>query len=499
MSTEKRSPPFLLATIVIVAMLLLLVDRDEFGSYFSPSASSGSSVTTKQHTFSSKNKISATRGGDVLIHAGTDDDDSMFAKILAQHLDEAESEIAALVRAKLNLTSSSTRGGPKKNESNMQEQQKKTTAHVSEAFLGEIGRLEANLATGAFKESGDVATITSADNAEVNSATGTLFKGEIIRTFTGDSQFAGNWQQQPSATAEDPSEQQQPSCSKWGVVTTIYDPSLAIARAADMDGWCLVIVADTIVPKDYLQKAGLETKKDTVVFFSVQDQQQWIKATDEVGDFTRAVPFKHFARKNLGYLYAIRHGAHFIFDFDDDNIVYKSNAGKVVPIIPNEKMVEHARVVSVGPSVFNPYPLMNSSSPTSWPRGFPLESIQNVSTQGVVMFEKDAPMDKVGVIQFCAESNPDIDAIHRLVKPLPMNFDQNTKPIIVPSHAFVPYNAQATIHTFPALWATVLPSTVPGRVSDIWRSYFAQCLFRDLDLAVVFAPPSIEQIRNAHN
>ena len=60
-------------------------------------------------------------------------------------------------------------------------------------------------------------------------------------------------------------------------------------------------------------------------------------------------------------------------------------------------------------------------------------------------------------------------------------------------------DAQATIHTANALWAVLLPSTVPGRVSDIWRSYFAQCIFADAGLRLVFAPPKISQLRNDHN
>jgi hypothetical protein len=36
-------------------------------------------------------------------------------------------------------------------------------------------------------------------------------------------------------------------------------------------------------------------------------------------------------------------------------------------------------------------------------------------------------------------------------------------------------------------------------VSDIWRSYFAERLFRDLDLLVAFVPPRVTQFRNAHN
>jgi len=93
-----------------------------------------------------------------------------------------------------------------------------------------------------------------------------------------------------------------------------------------------------------------------------------------------------------------------------------------------------------------------------------------------------------------ADGGPDIDAIHRLSKPLPMTFkNEYGNSILVPKHVYAPYNAQATIHTKNALWATRLPGSVPGRVSDIFEFGFS-----DAGLRLVFAPPKIEQIRNEH-
>ena len=105
---------------------------------------------------------------------------------------------------------------------------------------------------------------------------------------------------------------------------------------------------------------------------------------------------------------------------------------------------------------------------------------------------------------------------------------------MVPIHTtFIPYNAQATLHTYKALWAMLLPISVKGRVSDIWRSYFSQRIFRDIDtsststttttssgiggststsstsgtssstggngLKIIILPPDIRQERNEHN
>jgi STELLO glycosyltransferases len=306
------------------------------------------------------------------------------------------------------------------------------------------------------------------------------------------------------------------TCTHWSVVTTIFQPSTAVQRAAAipvplLDGggtttsWCIVIVADTKTPTDYMEKAGF-LSNDNVHYLSIQDQENMINAdTDtDVGKFIQAIPYSHFARKNIGYLYAIQRGATLIFDFDDDNVLHLDAAGKIISPVP--PMDDLARVAMVGNKLaFNHHPLMGASlGKESWARGFPLSLIQDNATHGMVAYHNEilkTKMSHLAVLQICANGDPDVDAIHRLVKPLPMTFDDSTTstPLIVPTHTFAPYNAQATIHTQQAHWALLLPFTVPGRVSDIWRSYFAQAIFRHLNLQIAFVPPRVTQFRNQHN
>jgi len=62
----------------------------------------------------------------------------------------------------------------------------------------------------------------------------------------------------------------------------------------------------------------------------------------------------------------------------------------------------------------------------------------------------------------------------------------------------MPYNAQATLHSYDALWGLLLPCSVSGRVTDIWRSYFTQRLLWDVGMRIAFASPWVTQFRNAH-
>ena len=285
-----------------------------------------------------------------------------------------------------------------------------------------------------FRSSFSAQETMSAHHLASNSATGTLFHGEKTRDSPGPLKFHGDWELYAEPSTAKPSETS--SCARWNVVTTIFAPSAAVKRAALMPGWCTVIVADTKTPKDYMETAGLGG--DAIHFLAMKDQERWAETTGAkaVVDFVSSTPYSHFARKNIGYLYALHHGAEHIFDFDDDNILKED-----VVLLANETHLENARVVVLGPNVFNHHPLMGATVPNSWPRGFPLDRIQNPSHWGIDDYAIESkPMKSSAVMQIMADHDPDIDAVHRLVHPLPMKFlpPPGNQNIIVPSHAFVP-------------------------------------------------------------
>jgi hypothetical protein len=372
----------------------------------------------------------------------------------------------------------------------------------------------------------------------INSATanGTLFTGGPIRTFVGERLFAGHANDDAvatSATGETGTRQFPPPpapavvCDRWNVVATVLVPSEAIRRACMVAGWCTVIIADTETPHDFMAQGGMVGMEGTVHFLSVSDQQAWLEResfgnlTSAVGRFLAAIPHNHLARKNIGYLYAIQHGAKLLFDFDEGSLLpVNSSTGQVFPPLSDDSLMTDARIVVTGPAAFNHHPLMGANISHSWARGFPLQHIKDRATRGQIAYDGVTLdlMESVGVVELYAAGRPDIDAIHRVGHPLPVAFVhpeddaanggsslENSPvsargPLVVPSHAFAPYNAQATIHTSKALWALLLPLTVPGRVSDIWRGYFAQALFRDLGLSVTFLPSALVPDQNeSHN
>ncbi|EWM25625.1 hypothetical protein Naga_101587g1 [Nannochloropsis gaditana] len=95
-----------------------------------------------------------------------------------------------------------------------------------------------------------------------------------------------------------------------------------------MKNWCVVVVGDKKSPPTY------DIPSDNLVFLSPEEQE--------------ALPYhiipllrwNHFGRKNIGFLYAMHHGAEMIYDTDDDNILKVDSEGN--PFIPDFSLGELA-------------------------------------------------------------------------------------------------------------------------------------------------------------
>jgi hypothetical protein len=111
-------------------------------------------------------------------------------------------------------------------------------------------------------------------------------------------------------------------------------------------------------------------------------------------------------------------------------------------------------------------------------------------------------MSTVAVLQSLADHEPDVDGIYRLTRNTPMMFDSSrvqTKALVIPHGTLSPYNAQATLVAQSAFWSLLLPVSVHGRVSDIWRSNIGQRLLWDIGMNVAFIAPLVDQNRNPHD
>ncbi|WP_114939277.1 MULTISPECIES: STELLO glycosyltransferase family protein [Mucilaginibacter] len=255
------------------------------------------------------------------------------------------------------------------------------------------------------------------------------------------------------------------------VITSIFQPTLAVEAFAKMPDHHLIVVGDKKTPAGWACQ-GAE-------YLSVRDQ--------ELLDFklAKALPYNHYCRKMLGYLKAIKNGAGYIIDTDDDNY-------------PNEnwcfpKTEGKHSLLNANQGFINIYQWFTDQH--VWPRGLPLDLLlkdfelhQNVETQTC----------KVGIWQGLADEDPDVDAIYRLTLNKLITFN-DAKPVVLDKGTIAPFNTQNTLivkDLFPLLY---LPTYVTFRFTDILRGLIAQPIMWLYGYQLGFTGANVVQKRNPHN
>lgn len=256
------------------------------------------------------------------------------------------------------------------------------------------------------------------------------------------------------------------------VLTTINAPTQAVVELATRSNdWPLIVIGDNKTP--------LEWHVDGATFMSIDAQRA------SIGILAQSLPENHYCRKNLGYLTAISRGATVIGETDDDN--YPGGWPHTKPIDNLE-----ARILSTD-GWANVYQYFTDDR--IWPRGLPLSEIQQKHPE---WDELSYANRKIGVHQFLAAGDPDVDAIYRLT----VGRDDHTfldRSIILDKGTAVPFNSQCTIWFEEAFPLMYLPSNVSFRMTDIWRSFVAQVCLWAMDSHVAYHGRGVYQERNEHD
>ncbi len=234
-----------------------------------------------------------------------------------------------------------------------------------------------------------------------------------------------------------------------------------------MKNYDLVIAGDKKSPQRYNLPS---------TYLDVSSQQK------KYGQLADTLPYNHYCRKNIGYLYALEMGYELIADSDDDNIPY-SDWGR----LPAGKNFETV----IGPKYPNVYKAFTSQP--VWPRGFPIDQITN--PQRLTTKIKAA---NVLVWQGLADGNPDVDALYRLTGGKEFIFKKRP-PLVLSSGVISPFNSQNTLWSRPAFVYLYLPHTVTFRYTDILRSFVAQFGIWKINGQLGFTQASARQKRNEHN
>ena len=261
------------------------------------------------------------------------------------------------------------------------------------------------------------------------------------------------------------------------VVTTIHPPTPAMhtlaaqCRAGDVD---LLVVGDAAGPGAYAldgaRYCDLAAQRRTGLRFA------------------RLCPEGHYARKAVGYLLAMRAGAQVIAETDDDNAPL---AGFLAPM---DRHVTARHAVANGWT--NVYPYFDPDPRPVWPRGLPLDAIHvpPPAADGLAEATVDCPIQ-----QGLADGNPDVDAVYRLTRPLPVRFCMEPRHIALGRGSWCPFNSQNTRWWREAFALMYLPVTCSFRMTDIWRSFVAQRIAWENGWSILFHQPTVTQDRNDHD
>lgn len=256
------------------------------------------------------------------------------------------------------------------------------------------------------------------------------------------------------------------------VLTTVHKATEAVRKFAHGD-YDLIVVGDRKTPDDY---HALDC-----VFLDVKAQQK------RYPRLSRLLPWNSYARKNLGYLYALQNGCDVIAESDDDTVPY-ADWGRL------EHACSHAIIAPRYPNVYSLF-----CDRPIWPRGFPLEKIlagEEILMESALFEERG---DNVFIIQHLVDGDPDVDAIFRLTLG---GKDVRFTPgcVLLDKGVLSPFNTQNTfwVHrlAFPFLY---LPATTTFRYCDILRSYVAQYGIWRRGGQLAFASASAFQHRNPHD
>ena len=258
------------------------------------------------------------------------------------------------------------------------------------------------------------------------------------------------------------------------VVTSIAKPNAvlrALAEGCQEHGHQFIVIGDDSSPPDF----HLEGCR----FYSIKEQY------DTGFRLAKLCPTRHYARKNIGYLLAMRDGASIIVETDDDNIPRREFWG-------DRRRRQSVPTISRGGWV-NVYRYFTEAN--IWPRGFPLERIKDSvpAFESLGVRDTDCPVQ-----QGLADENPDVDAIYRLVAPLPQSFRQERRVALI-SGSWSPFNSQNTTWWADAFPLLYLPAYCSFRMTDIWRSFVAQRIAWANNWGLLFHGPTVLQERNDHN
>ena len=262
--------------------------------------------------------------------------------------------------------------------------------------------------------------------------------------------------------------------NKCVIITTINKPTEAILKHINNTEYDVIIVGDNKTPDDY--------KNLNCIYLDIPSQKKLFPELSEL------LPYNHYCRKNLGYLYAIKKGYKIIYETDDDNIPY-DNFDNILQY-NNIQMITEQNNVWI--NIFKYF----TNNAYIWPRGFPLSLLKN-NPNYLIQYTDKIP----SIINGLVENDPDVDALFRIIcnHQSGIKWDKN-KCVLINNTNVCVFNTQNTFWLNPELFISLLiPCSVSFRYCDILRGIINNIILKKTKNYMMYSSPNVIQNRNEHN
>ena len=262
---------------------------------------------------------------------------------------------------------------------------------------------------------------------------------------------------------------------KCVIITTINKPTETILKHLQNTEYDVIIIGDKKTPHH-------EYDKLNCIYLDIEAQQHLFP------ELSNLIPYNHYCRKNLGYLYAIKKGYKVIYETDDDNIPY-DNFDNILKF-DNLQIIEEQNNRWI--NIFKYF----TNNAYIWPRGYPL-SLLKTNPNYIIQPTTNTP----SIINGLVENDPDVDALFRIICNHQNSIRWETnKNILISNKNMCVFNTQNTFWLNPELFISILiPSSVSFRYCDILKGIICNIILNKTNNYMMYSSPNVVQNRNEHD
>ena len=251
-------------------------------------------------------------------------------------------------------------------------------------------------------------------------------------------------------------------------MTAFNSPSESIINLEkNINNWKIVVIGNN---KTINSDWNIFINSNKLIYLSIEAQNKFgykiLKYLNE----------NSYSRKNIGYLFAIQHGAKEIYELDENLTIRNFDSLNINISINNNYICYGKNQNPNEQEMINPY--VHFCESNIWPRGFLIKDISTDYNKSIYYTNINQIKLKPLVYQGLINKIPDLDSIFLLTsgrkgENLNIAFTQNHPLLYYPGN-YVPINSKNTKYLYEIFPFLMLPVTINESISDIIRGYILE-------------------------